>query len=328
VFDASMPDRLGNLAAMTSGMTGSRENGPDGSSVPAMGDPTSDGEHRAGTSSETSHDVASSSSVPASPATSVPGVPAVPATARDAGMWLAFGGVGYVFGQVMSAVLLVAAAAVVGHLSDISQLAARSVPPAWVVVTGLIGLWMGFLGAVFLASYARGTGDVKRDMGLSFRPWDAVVGPATGLVGQLLLLPLLYLPLEHAVPNLNGRLSQSTKHLTGGFPGADLVVIAVLTVLVVPVIEELLFRGLVLRACLRLFQRTGRVLGPLLSMVCSGVVFGLAHAELLQLLGLAAFGVVLAALAWRTGRLGPSIFAHATFNLLAIVSVATTGALR
>ena len=49
----------------------------------------------------------------------------------------------------------------------------------------------------------------------------------------------------------------------------------------------------------------------------TGVVFGLAHFETLELLGLAAFGVVLSLLAIRFRRLGPCMFAHATFNLLA-----------
>ncbi|MGA2521674.1 MAG: CPBP family intramembrane glutamic endopeptidase, partial [Acidimicrobiales bacterium] len=73
----------------------------------------------------------------------------------------------------------------------------------------------------------------------------------------------------------------------------------------------------------------GRVLGPVLAVVSDGVVFGLAHFEPLELLGLAAFGVVLAVMALRLGRLGPCIFAHATFNLIAILSVAyPTGVLR
>jgi len=223
---------------------------------------------------------------------------------------------------VLSAVLLVAVAAVNGHLHDVSRLAARQVPPGWVVVTGLVGLWIGFLGAVVLASRSGGTGNLARDMGLRVRPVDFVIGPLVGLGGQLILLPLLYLPLEHFIPNLSQKLSQPAKHLTGGFPGADLAVIGVLTVLVVPVVEELLFRGLFLRGALRAFAGAGRRLGPALAVVTTGVVFGLAHLEALETLGLAAFGMVLALMALRYGRLGPCILAHATFNLVAVVAVA------
>ena len=51
-------------------------------------------------------------------------------------------------------------------------------------------------------------------------------------------------------------------------------------------------------------------------------LFGLAHAESLQLLGLATFGVILPlVISWRTGRLGMNMVAHASFNFLAVVAV-------
>lgn len=235
---------------------------------------------------------------------------------------------GFLVGQVASAVLLVVVAAANGHLHDVAQLSARAVPPGWVVVTGLVGLWTGFIGAVVLASRTTGTGNVARDMGLRFQRTDFIVGPLVGVAGQLVLLPLLYLPLEHVIPNLSNKLSQSSKHLTGGFPGADLAVIGVLTVLCVPVVEELLFRGLFLRGALRAFAGAGPALGPALAALVTGVVFGLAHLEPLELLGLAAFGVVLSVMAIRTGRLGPCILAHGTFNLVAVLAVAVVSAHR
>ena len=239
---------------------------------------------------------------------------------------------GFLVGQVVSTVLAYVGAAVTGHLSDVSdvsRLANSSVPTGWVVISSLVGLWIGFVGAVVVTSKTRGTGNVRRDMRLEVRPWDVIIGPVVGIGGQLVLLRLLYLPLEHFVPHLSQRLSEPAKHLTGGFPGADLAVIAVLTVVVVPVVEEMFFRGLVLGGFLRLFNGAGRVLGPVLACCASGIVFGLAHFELLALLGLAVFGVVLSVMAYKFQRLGPCIFAHATFNLIAILVIAyPTGALR
>ncbi len=185
-----------------------------------------------------------------------------------------------------------------------------------------MGLWIGFVGAVVMASSWRGTRSVVADMGLRFRRWDPLIGLGAGLAGQFVLLPLLYLPWEHVNRNLSHELQQPAKHLTGGFPGVDLAVIAVLTVLVVPVVEELFFRGLVLRAFVRLFGGAGRILGPALAVTTTGIVFGLAHADLLELLGLGAFGIVLSVIAYRCKRLGPCIFAHATFNLVAILAIA------
>ena len=235
---------------------------------------------------------------------------------------------GFLVGQVVSAVLLLVIAALNGHLHDLAALSTRPVPPPWIVVGGLVGLWVGFVGALVMASRTSGTGRVARDMGLRFRWVDLPVGLGVGVGGQLVLLPLLYLPLEPFVPNLSKRLSQPAKHLTGGFHGSDLAVIAVLTVLVVPVIEELVFRGLFLRGALRAFGGAGRVAGPTLAVVLTGIVFALAHFEALQILGLAGFGVVLSYMAFRTGRLGPCVFAHGAFNLVAVVAVAAAPGFR
>ena len=80
--------------------------------------------------------------------------------------------------------------------------------------------------------------------------------------------------------------------------------IVVATVIGAPFFEELFFRGVLLRALARLFGRWGGWVGPALAIVVSGTLFGLAHAESLQLLGLAVFGVILGAVSYRTGRLG------------------------
>ena len=292
--------RVSNLVAMASGAPASSDGQPRPSPAPSA--PTSP------------------------PGGSASDVLDAPATPRHAGGWLVCAGVGFLVGQVASAILLALVAAVTGHSSDVWRLAQRSAPPAWVVVTELVGLGGGFVGGAIVASRAWGSGSVRRDMGFAIRLRDVPVGVVTGLAGQWLLLPLLYLPLEHVVPHLDQRLKQPAQHLTGGFPGADIAVISVLTVVVVPLVEELFFRGLVLRSLVRAFRGAGPVLGTALAVVLTGVVFGLAHFELLELLGLAAFGVVLSLLAVRFRRLGPSIFAHATFNLLAILSV--TGVLH
>jgi uncharacterized protein len=248
-----------------------------------------------------------------------------PRTTGDATTWLLLAAGGFVAGQILSLVILTIIASVNGHLSDLSTLAAETVPPGWVVVGGLVGLWMGFIGAVVMATRLRGTGSIVRDLGLRFKRWDPLVGIGVGLFGQFVLIYLLYLPWEQVDPRLSQELQQPAKHLTGGFPGVDLAVIAVLTVLVVPVIEELFFRGLVLRGFIRLFAGAGRVVGPVLAVTTTGIVFGLAHGELLELLGLAAFGVLLSVMAYRYKRLGPCIFAHATFNLIAILAIAFPG---
>jgi membrane protease YdiL (CAAX protease family) len=101
-------------------------------------------------------------------------------------------------------------------------------------------------------------------------------------------------------------------------------VLAVLVCVGSPFVEELFFRGLLLRALLGSFQELGRRLGPAVSIVVTALVFALVHFEALQFLGLAGFGVVLGILAWRTGRLGPSIVAHMAFNTVTIIAIVVT----
>ncbi|MHB8440347.1 MAG: hypothetical protein ACYDD4_14485, partial [Acidimicrobiales bacterium] len=119
-----------------------------------------------------------------------------PRSARGGVVWMLAAFLGFVGGQVASAVLLPVVAALDGHEHDFTQLASRAVPPAWIVVTELVGIWIGFLGAVVWASHFSGTGSrsITRDMGLSFRAVDQPVGVGVGLGAQIQLIPLLYLP--------------------------------------------------------------------------------------------------------------------------------------
>jgi membrane protease YdiL (CAAX protease family) len=247
--------------------------------------------------------------------------PSDPAAAR---VWFGMAVGGFAAGYLASALLLTVFAAASGNLKDLSHLEGLSVPPWWVTIAGLAGLWMGFLGAVFLASHRRGTRRPAADMGFRIAPWDAPIGIAIGIAGQF-LVDLLYLPFEHLDPGLQHDLNAPANRLTGGFHGPDLAVIGVLTVVVVPIVEELFFRGLVLQSLVRLFRGVGRRLGPSLAILSTGILFGLAHAEPVQLAGLALFGVVLSVMAYKTGRLGPCMFAHAAFNGFAVVVVASQG---
>jgi membrane protease YdiL (CAAX protease family) len=247
-----------------------------------------------------------------------------PSDSAGARVWFGMAVGGFAAGYLASAVLLTVFAAASGNLKDLSHLEGLSVPPWWVTIAGLAGLWMGFLGAIFLASRTRGSGNPAADMGFRISRWDAPVGIAIGIAGQL-VVDLLYLPFEHVVPGLQHELNAPANRLTGGFHGPDLAVIGVLTVVVVPVVEELFFRGLLLQSLVRMFRGVGSRLGPVLAILSTGILFGLAHAEPVQLAGLALFGVVLSVMAYRTGRLGPSMFAHAAFNGFAVVVVAFQG---
>jgi membrane protease YdiL (CAAX protease family) len=151
---------------------------------------------------------------------------------------------------------------------------------------------------------------------------DIPLGIAVGLASQFLLVPLLELPLLPFVPHLYKQLGKPAQQLTSSVSGVELVILALFICIGSPIVEELFFRGLLLRSLLGRFAPLGRTVGPLLSIAMTGIVFGLVHFEALQFLGLAGFGAALSVLAWRTGRLGPGVVAHATFNLATVVALA------
>jgi hypothetical protein len=201
----------------------------------------------------------------------------------------------------------------------------------------LIALWAGFVAAVVVATRMaapdnvgdradrKGMGSVVRDYGLTLRPWpDIPLGIVAGVASQYLLVPVLEAPLLPFVHHLYTRLGHPAQNLTSHAFGPGLVVLAVLVCVGSPLVEELFFRGLLLRALLGSFEKLGPRLGPAVSIVVTALVFALVHFEALQFLGLAGFGVVLGCLAWRTGRLGPSIVAHMAFNTVTIIAIVAT----
>lgn len=193
-----------------------------------------------------------------------------------------------------------------------------------VVVVGLVGLWLGLIGAAVVVSRTWGRGRLAGDFGLRLVPWpDIPLGIAVGLVSQFLLIPLFYLPLHLVVPHLDRTLAQPAKDLTLHAHGAGLAVLGLFVALGAPVVEELFFRGLVLRSLDRRLSSLGPRLAPVLAILLSAAVFGLAHGEGLVIgAGLALFGVVLAVMAERLGRLGAGIVAHMTFNAATVVALA------
>jgi uncharacterized protein len=188
--------------------------------------------------------------------------------------------------------------------------------PLAVTAADVGGLWLCLVGAAIVASRRRGTGDLKRDYGWGWgRWWDLPVGAVIGVFCQFVLVPLLYLPFEHVYHHLSHQLGQPAQRDTSAVHGVPEVVVLFLLLCVgAPIVEELFFRGLIFRSFL------GWAPVPL-AVIGSALLFALAHFEAVQFAGLAVFGVVLALLAWRTGRLTPGIGAHAAFNFVAVLSV-------
>ncbi len=147
---------------------------------------------------------------------------------------------------------------------------------------------------------------LRAALGFSQRWFDVPLGLACGLAAQFLIIPLVYLPLARYIDSEDvEEPARRIMALAENATAAGVVVIAV--VLIAPFVEEMYFRGLLLRA---LWGRMGRGLTVLLS----AVLFGLAHVQLLQLPALVVFGLVAGFLVVATNRLAPAMWAHAAFN--------------
>lgn len=179
------------------------------------------------------------------------------------------------------------------------------------LVIGLFAQNGAILAGLVVVSRVKGRGTLREDFGLVLRardwPWLAA-----GVLLQVVSLGLVAL-LDVVAGGLEQQQAVETLERS---QGPEVVLLVVSVALFAPLIEELLFRGLLLRALLR---RTT----PVWAVVISSVVFSAVHlldpstaALMAPLLLLAAIAGVRAV---RTGDLSQSILLHAGFNLLSAV---------
>lgn len=217
-----------------------------------------------------------------------------------------------VLGLLAAPVSLVVAGLLLGLL-DLPPAAALAVATAL-----LVGLTV-----IVVRRPSRQSGGVERALGFELPAWSDVGTALRWSVGLFLLQALVGGLLALLVPDLRGVAADNTSFLREE-PAVVVVVVALAAVAVAPVVEELLFRGLVLRG---LMLRLG--FWP--AAVVSSALFGLLHAQGLSVEALplvvatGVFGVGLCVLARRTGRLGPGILVHALRNAVAIGAVVLTG---
>ena len=169
---------------------------------------------------------------------------------------------------------------------------------------------------------ARQSGGWERALGLQLPTWSDS-GRILGWALLLFVVQVAVISALVAVPALQGAQADNSSFLRDE-PLWSLLAFVVLATAVAPVLEELLFRGLVLRG---LMMRVGFWPAALVSSVC----FGLFHAQSLGrdsvviVVATAVFGLGLCLLTRRTGRLGPGIGVHALRNAVAILFATTSG---
>lgn len=206
-----------------------------------------------------------------------------------------------------SFVIVVVVLAITGEKST-----AAAVAPPWLTVVSATALWIPALLCLRYISDHDGTSRFRDDFAFRFRLVD-LLGVPIGVLCQLVLIEVLYLPLQKWFPASFSKthVEKPARDLIDQAKGGWLVAIVLVVCIGAPLVEELFYRGLIFRSL------EGRLAAPL-AIVLSALWFAGAHFEWIQLLGLFAFGVVLAVCAHTTRRLGMGVFAHMAFNATSV----------
>ena len=191
--------------------------------------------------------------------------------------------------------------------------------PRLVEVLSYLVVWVPLLGSVLVACYLRGSRSLARDFGLRFHPLDLLWGLTIGLLTRVVA----------SLFEIAGYGQMGTSGATLDAPAHDVwwIVLSLLApVLIAPFIEELFFRGLLLRAVAAATDAR-RPVALSVACVVSALVFALVHVvdagspTALWVVGAGTFvfGLAAASVTAVTGRLGGAIIAHVVFNGLVVV---------
>ncbi len=188
------------------------------------------------------------------------------------------------------------------------------------VLVAIVGV-IGYGPSIVWGLYVRrrwGAGRLAT-IGWRFRWSDLGWGPLTWLIAIATQLAFVAVVLAFDIPlssNVEGVAEVDSDR-------AYIIATLVTAVIAAPIVEEFVFRGLVLRGFLS-------VMGPALAIGLQGVLFGAAHVDPVRGWGnlglaivLSGVGVAFGGAAYVLRRLGPTVVAHAIFNGVVLTLVLT-----
>ncbi len=200
-----------------------------------------------------------------------------------------------------------------GSEGELGDRAAEELPKVLAVSVPVQALVM--LAGIRLMSRRKGTGDLRHDFHLTYKEgdWVALFYGAGLLLAAALLLAGLFRALGIDPP---------TQQVVEGAEEAERIaeklVIALFIGLVAPVVEELLFRGMLFDALLRRNSVTRTIW-------ISGAVFGLVHlvdpASYALVPALIGLGVILGYVRRNSGSLSQPILMHVGFNSVTAIAL-------
>lgn len=188
-----------------------------------------------------------------------------------------------------------------------------------VIATLAVFTWLGLLSGVFLAG-RKTVGGWKAAVNWGWRKTDIPVGIGVG-VGLVALSVIVSIVLKAFGVNTD---ELGNTDIVTNATGFWLIFMAFGAVIVAPLVEELMFRGVVLKTAVKSFN-------VIPGLIVTSVIFGLMHIQdtvassVYTVSSTAAVGFCLGVLALKTKRLGSSIVAHGTFNLLGVIFAVFAG---
>jgi len=177
----------------------------------------------------------------------------------------------------------------------------------WVLVGALLVQCISLFVYAYVLSIVRGTKNPFNDFGLRFTKsslWFLLVGVALQIVGVILSIPLQLIKGTTSEQGVVTTFKESS--------GLAFAALLILVAFVVPVAEELAFRGILQRGLAKYMR-------PLFSVAIAGSVFAAIHladpGALFGTTSLFIVGISASALAAHRGRIDASICLHVGFNI-------------
>ena len=231
-------------------------------------------------------------------------------TRKQVRAWPGWAVAGWLTGMAVGQILLAVALASGDY--TVAQHVDGKTPLAYDLLA-TAGLWVGFIGVPWVIIRLRGTGMVAA-LGIRARPVDAF-GLLLGIVCQYVLVAAVSLPWVWVLGRKLTELDDPARELTerAGDPASRVLLVLVVAI-GAPIAEEIFFRGFLQRGLMAWVPAPAAI-------AVSSLLFALTHFQLLQFPALAAFGAVLGVLAYRSGRLGPSIATHMGFNTVTVIAL-------
>jgi membrane protease YdiL (CAAX protease family) len=206
------------------------------------------------------------------------------------------------------ALLGVVVSVVTARLTGSLLLDRLGVPPEVFIVCFYAIVFGGMWLTCRTISRRYGTGEPIRDFGLSWKPSDIWRGLLVFLLARVLQV-IVMLPWAGDLDRLR-RLTEGLERVSL----ATFVIFAIIAIVGAPILEELVFRGVIQRSLAARY-------GYGWAIPVQAVLFGLYHltpglgaTNVPYVAGLSAAGLALGWAAWRWQRLGPSSSAHFFVN--------------